>query len=321
MCASISCGREERRCPSVEHVNPADNDQMITLSADSGIAEMTQYAVFQGVTLTYQNFHSPRVNTQLRADPDCFEICHCLEGRMERHYEDTFYYLTPGDMSVSKVMESAGEYECPLGSYRGISIVVNAAQAPECLSCILDDVDVRPAALMQKFCSNEPFVIMRANESLAHIFSELYSVPDSIRKGYMKVKILELLLFLSGMERTALEEGRIHAYSSAQVQLAKSICAYLTEHMNARVTIRELAEHFNVSETQIKNSFKGVYGDSVYSYIRTQKMRAAALYLRTSDETILEVAGRFGYDNASKFAKAFKDVNGVSPNEFRTFSR
>ena len=321
MYANMSCGQEERRCPSAEHAAPADDGQRVTLPVDAGHAEMMRYPVFPGITLTYQRFHALRIDTLLHADPDCFEICHCLEGRMERHYEDTFYYLTPGDMSVSRVTESAGACECPLGSYQGISIVVNAAQAPDCFSCILDDVDVRPAALMQKFCSDEPFVIMRANESLAHIFSELYSVPDSVRKGYMKVKILELLLFLSGMERTALEEGRFRAYSSGQVQLAKSICAYLTEHMNARVTIHELAERFNVSETQVKNSFKGVYGDSVYSYIRTQKMRAAALYLRTSDETILEVAGRFGYDNASKFAKAFKDVNGVSPNEFRTFSR
>ena len=35
------------------------------------------------------------------------------------------------------------------------------------------------------------------------------------------------------------------------------------------------------------------------------------------DETVLAIANRFGYDNGSKFAKAFRDVIGVSPSEYR----
>ena len=36
-----------------------------------------------------------------------------------------------------------------------------------------------------------------------------------------------------------------------------------------------------------------------------------------ADASVLEVAGTFGYNNGSKFAKAFRDVCGVSPNEYR----
>ena len=44
---------------------------------------------------------------------------------------------------------------------------------------------------------------------------------------------------------------------------------------------------------------------------------AAALMLKQTDHTVLDVAGRFGYDNGSKFAKAFRDVMGMSPKEYR----
>jgi len=30
----------------------------------------------------------------------------------------------------------------------------------------------------------------------------------------------------------------------------------------------------------------------------------------------MDIAGQFGYDNASKFSGAFKDVLGLSPSEF-----
>ena len=54
---------------------------------------------------------------------------------------------------------------------------------------------------------------------MAHIFAELYSVPEAIRKGYFKVKILELLLFLSAFPVQAAQPQ--HSYPQAQVQLAE----------------------------------------------------------------------------------------------------
>ena len=46
-------------------------------------------------------------------------------------------------------------------------------------------------------------------------------------------------------------------------------------------------------------------------------MHGAAALLRETDRTVLDIACQFGYDNASKFARAFRDVIGVSPREYR----
>ena len=54
-----------------------------------------------------------------------------------------------------------------------------------------------------------------------------------------------------------------------------------------------------------------------YAYIRMQKMQAAAKRLVGTDQSVLAIAGDFGYDNASKFAKAFRDAFGVTPGEYR----
>ena len=172
---------------------------------------------------------------------------------------------------------------------------------------------------MKKLDNNGRGYITRSNESIEHIFSELYSVPGEIKKGYLKVKILELLLFLSAMEPEAAEETKM--VSAAHARLAKDICRYLTERMDRKVTLDMLAETFHVSATLIKNCFKDVYGVSVYSYIRTQKMEKAAVMLRETEMQITEIAGALGYDNSSKFAKAFKDVKGVTPGVYRKKQR
>ena len=87
--------------------------------------------------------------------------------------------------------------------------------------------------------------------------------------------------------------------------------------MDKRITLDQVSERFHVSGTQIKKSFKAVYGVSMYAFIRTQKMHSAAAMLKSTDFTILEIAGEYGYENGSKFAGAFKAVMGMSPNEYR----
>ena len=142
-------------------------------------------------------------------------------------------------------------------------------------------------------------------------------MPEGIRKGYFKVKVLELLLFLSVLPVPPADLEQ-RCYSNTQVMLAKAVCQYLTDHMDSKITIQELSGQFNASATLIKSSFRGVYGMSPSAFLRAQKIHSAADLLRNSDRTVLDIAGQFGYDNASKFAKAFRDIIGVSPNEYRS---
>lgn len=178
-------------------------------------------------------------------------------------------------------------------------------------------MNVDPKQLMSRFYAGGRGYISRSDPAIDHIFSELYSgVPENIRKCYFKVKILELFLLLSAIDLEN-DSGKDDFVSRPQVTLAKSVCGYLTEHMDSHVTLDTLCGLFHASGTSIKNSFRLVYGESIYSYIRTLKMQSAAHMLKTTDKSVLEVAGTFGYNNGSKFAKAFRDVCGVSPNEYR----
>lgn len=284
---------------------------------------MTSYDVFPGITVIYNDIRAERVSGRHYESGSVFEINHCRRGRIE--YElaegggDEFRYLAPGDLSVSCRNDFREEAYFPLQYYQGITILIDTGQTPGCLSCFLDDVEVRPELLMKKFDNSGRGYITRSNESIEHIFSELYSVPEEIKKGYLKVKILELLLFLSAMEPEAADETKM--VSAAHARLAKEVCRYLTEQMDRKVTLNMLAETFHVSATLIKNCFKDVYGVSVYSYIRTQKMEKAAVMLRETEMQVTEIAGMLGYDNSSKFAKAFKDVQGVAPVAYRKTGR
>ena len=136
------------------------------------------------------------------------------------------------------------------------------------------------------------------------------------KEGFAKIKVLELMLFLSVFDTQVTQAGH-RGLPPAQVHLAKSVATYQLQHMGERYTLNQVATIFGVSRTCIKNSFKAVYGVSFYSFIKAGKMESAAYMLEHTDKPIVEIAGEHGYENSSKFANAFRSVKGISPGAYR----
>ena len=106
-----------------------------------------------------------------------------------------------------------------------------------------------------------------------------------------------------------------------QVKIIREIHDHLTEHMEQRVTIEELARQYLINPTTLKTVFKEVYGSSLAAHMKEHRMEKAAALLRETDMSVAEIAGRVGYDSASKFAAVFKDAKGKTPLEYRREGR
>lgn len=284
---------------------------------DAGRYITTAYSVFTGIEFTFVNVHGHQITKKRKTENDnILEITYCREGRSEFSMNDKFVFLSSGDLMIVKSDTVSPILNFPLKHFHGLIISIDLDKTPHCLSCFLEDVNVQPRSLAEKFCGDSIGYITRANQAIEHIFSEIYSVSEQIRKGYCKIKTLELLLFLSQLNIKDDElQGRL--YSRTQVSLAERIAKYLYEHMDYRITLEQLSELFHVSVAHIKNTFKSVYGVPVGAYVRTIKMESAAYMLEYTDKTILEIATEHGYDNGSKFAAAFRSVKGVNPAQYR----
>ena len=133
---------------------------------------------------------------------------------------------------------------------------------------------------------------------------------------YLKIKVLELLLFLVDINISEYEEVKRYFYKE-QVQQIKAIHRYMTTHLKEHITQEALSKKFNFPITSMKNCFKGVYGCSIYSYMKTYRVQAARVQLIETDLSITEIAADMGYENPSKFSEAFKKELGITPSEFR----
>ena len=102
-----------------------------------------------------------------------------------------------------------------------------------------------------------------------------------------------------------------------QVKIIREIHDHLTEHMEQRVTIEELARQYLINPTTLKTVFKEVYGSSLAAHMKEHRMEKAAALLRETDMSVAEIAGQVGYESQSKFTAAFKEQFGQLPKEYR----
>ena len=299
-----------------EKDNANDNHKSFHLENESGYGDISLYGVFPGIELVYNDMHMEYCNKNQEPASEVMEINYCREGRSECLFgEHQYCYMSARDLSFCSLQNNSHQSEFPTSHYHGITITVDFSKITDEMKNVLELLSVNLEHIKQ-ISSMREFTIIRANPTIEHIFSELYTVPEKIRYGYIKVKVLEMLLVLSSENLTDNKQEHIH-FSKTQIEKIKKIHSFLVENYSEHYTIDYLCEHFEMSPTVIKKCFKEVYGDSVYAYMKTYRLQVAEKLLKESSLMVGEIAARIGYLNPNKFTSAFSDEYGISPRACR----
>ena len=302
---------------SARENGPADDgDNCFHLENESGTGDITLYRVFPGIELVYNDMHVAYCNKNQQPAPNVMEINYCKEGRCECLFGgDQYCYMSAGDLSFCSLHKSSHQSEFPTSHYHGITVTIDFSTVTEEMERVLELLAV-DLARIQALSQAKEFTIIRADATVEHIFSELYKVPSAIRRGYIRVKVLELLLVLTGLELPEDSEKRA-SFPAAQIEAVKQIHAFLVEHFSEHYTIDELSGRFDISPTIMKKCFRGVYGDSVYAYMKKYRLQVAERLLKESRATVGEIALQVGYQNPNKFTSAFCAEYGIPPTAYR----
>jgi len=78
-------------------------------------------------------------------------------------------------------------------------------------------------------------------------------------------------------------------------------------------TVGYLATVAGLSETRLAQTFKHVYGTSIYNYYQQQRLKKGYELLEKKDQSIKAVSEKLGYSNVSNFVLAFTRQFNISP--------
>ncbi|CAM4226383.1 two-component system response regulator YesN [Paenibacillus endophyticus] len=111
------------------------------------------------------------------------------------------------------------------------------------------------------------------------------------------------------------------AQSTESYQLDKKVirevCVYLDQHYRKNVSLTEMAERSHMSVSHFCNVFKRQTGLTLINYVNKVRMEKVKQLLLEPDLKIYDIAELVGYATMSYFNRIFKEMEGVSPNEYR----
>ena len=158
----------------------------------------------------------------------------------------------------------------------------------------------------------------KISPSMAVVLNQLmsFNLNNSIKSLYFKGKAYELLsLFFNRSEDADIEQCPflVDEVNVAKLKKAKAI---IIANMSEPPTLQELADTIGLSLKKLKEGFKQIYGDTVYSFLFDYKMEVARKLLESGNHNVNEVGLKVGYSTSSHFIAAFKKKFGTTPKKY-----
>lgn len=93
--------------------------------------------------------------------------------------------------------------------------------------------------------------------------------------------------------------------------------SYMEAHLTEELTIKEIAQHVHYSPYYFQKGFALLCGFTVSEYLRCRRLALAASELVATEQKIIEIALKYGYQSPDSFTKAFLRFHGCTPREAR----
>ncbi|MCC6681024.1 MAG: helix-turn-helix transcriptional regulator [Phycisphaeraceae bacterium] len=136
--------------------------------------------------------------------------------------------------------------------------------------------------------------------------------------GYESVMRQQLSLFLIDCCRSARRaEVRDSDVPSGGPAWLPRVLQMIEQRYDEPLGLSDLSAEAQVSREHLCRQFARAAGCSPIAYLNRRRIQAAMWLLRTTDERVIEVALRCGYNDLSHFNRLFKTMVGTTPRAYR----
>lgn len=158
--------------------------------------------------------------------------------------------------------------------------------------------------------SDEILFFDDTNSNFKALFDQInrYNSAPLVCNGKIKSIVYDILFRLSEDVREDIRDK--YAIISKGIE-------YLENDVRQELQISEIAELCNVSEVYFRKLFKEYSGSSPSEYRIKTKIHKVKAFLKTTNLTIAEIAERLNFTDASYLIKIFRELEGITPLEYK----
>lgn len=105
--------------------------------------------------------------------------------------------------------------------------------------------------------------------------------------------------------------------TSPNLEKAERMAGYIARNFKTRLLIQDIASSVDLHPDYAATLFRRTFGTTLNSLITRHRVAEAQRLLITTDDQIVNIALASGFDSLSRFNRAFKQLTGSTPSQFR----
>jgi|GEM_PF-4539443 len=170
---------------------------------------------------------------------------------------------------------------------------------------------------VRRFVVEAILTITDGLQSNSHIITSVWGSNkfDFMEKAKAIQSFTELVDWIYvGIEQ--LEEER-STFIGGMSKVIGQALEYIEQHFHTDISLDDLSIHVGLSKSYFSSTFKKATGKNFVDYLLKLRIEKAKVLFRETDLKIYEVAEAVGFQDPKYFAKSFKRIEGISPNQYK----
>lgn len=151
--------------------------------------------------------------------------------------------------------------------------------------------------LREKLADEMLYIVNHPQESSFHLIGHLYLFLDYLLQSAKSTKLVS--------------SGRMSDY------YIKEAINYMEQNFQNNISIEDIAAVCGINRSYFGKIFRNSIGRSPQEFLMNYRMVKATELLKLTSLSIADVGSAVGYENQLHFSRAFKNIYGVSPREWR----
>lgn len=242
-----------------------------------------------------------------------FELLYILEGRFELCAENQAHLLEKGCVSLIHPMEPHATRS--IGPGKNSYMVLKFT--PEALYSVSQPVfELKYISPYLRF-SDHHVHIHTADDRLSNLLNAILFERKTEEYGYemaLRAYVCQVLLWFI---RDWHHDRNMPTIDDRLFLRLESALAYIDDHINEDLRVQDVSDALGMSLSGFSRFFGEAAGMSFPAYVRSRRLRQAALMLSNSLASISEIAVSTGFNSASYLTLCFRKHYGITPHQFR----
>jgi len=166
----------------------------------------------------------------------------------------------------------------------------------------------------QFFTADDPIIRIGYREQIVRSFTDIISTGYDEHAGYQQVMAGQVMKILGQIRG---HQQRRKFQDNNMEEIIGRARILLTESIDKRIAMEDIAEHLGLGYSLFRNLFKQVTGMAPCQYLIQLRIEKAKELLCLPDRSIKQIAALTGFTSAYYFARLFKEKTGLSPSHYR----